>query len=86
MYENDLLRKIRLISKFMTSQHGTQTNTIHILLNISRSKGNLAMSFCQLIEYNMRNIFLEKLYIKCDGEIISRPFSEKSKLSISLDQ
>ena len=34
----------------------------------------------------MRNIFLEKLYTKCGGETISRPFSIKSKLSIYLDQ
>ena len=34
----------------------------------------------------MRNIFLEKPYIKCGGETIPRPFSKKSKLGISLDQ
>ena len=34
----------------------------------------------------MRNIFLEKLYTKCGGETIPRPFSEKLKLSISQDQ
>ena len=34
----------------------------------------------------MRNIFLEKSYIKCGGETILRSFSKKSKLSISLDQ
>ena len=44
------------------------------------------MIFGQLIEYNMRNIFLEKLYTKCDVETIPRPFSEKSKLFISLNQ
>ena len=44
----------------MTSQPGKQTIAIHILLNISRSKGNQAMKFSQLVEYNMRNIFLEK--------------------------
>ena len=33
----------------------------------------------------MRNIFLEKSYTKCDEEIIPRPFTKKSKLSISLD-
>ena len=38
--ENGLVRNMRLISKFMTSQHGYQTITIHILPNISRSKGN----------------------------------------------
>ena len=44
------------------------------------------MKFDQLIEYNLTNIFLEKSYTKCGGETISRPFSKKSKLSISLDQ
>ena len=44
------------------------------------------MTFGQLIEYNLRNIFLEESYIKCGGEIIPRPFFKKSKLSISLDQ
>ena len=34
----------------------------------------------------MRNIFVEKSYTKCDGETIARPFSNKSKLSTSLDQ
>ena len=43
------------------------------------------MKLCQLIEYNM-NIFVEKSYIKCAGETISRPLSEISKLSISLNQ
>ena len=44
------------------------------------------MKFGQLIEYNMRNIFLEKSYTKCGGKIIPGPFSKESKLSISLDQ
>ena len=44
------------------------------------------MKFSQLIERNMRNIFLEKSYTECDGEISPRLFSEKWKLSISLDQ
>ena len=34
----------------------------------------------------MRNIFLEKSYTKCGGETSPRPFSEKLKLTISLDQ
>ena len=59
---------------------------IHILINISRSKTNQAMKFGQLIEYNLRNIFHEKLYTKCDGEATHRSFSKKSKLSVSLDQ
>ena len=40
----------------------------------------------QLIGYNLRNIFLEKLHTKCGREPIPRPFSKKSKLSVSLDQ
>ena len=70
----------------MTSQPGQQAIAIHILPNISRSKDNQALKFGQLIECNMRNIFLEKSYTKCGGETSPRPFSEKLKLSISLDQ
>ena len=44
----------------MTSQPEKLTIAIHILVSISRSKGNHAIRFSQLIEYNMRNIFLEK--------------------------
>ena len=40
----------------------------------------------QLIEYNLRSIFLEKAYTKFGGENIPRPFSRKSKLGISPDQ
>ena len=76
----------RLISKSMASQAGYQTIATHILPNISRSKSNQAMKFGQLIEHNMRNIFVEKSYTKCAGETIPRPLSKKSKLSISLDQ
>ena len=32
------------------------------------------MKFGQLIEYNMRKIFLEKSYTKCAGESIPRPY------------
>ena len=44
------------------------------------------MKFGQLIERNMRNIFLEKPCTKCDGETSPRPFSEKLRLSVSLEQ
>ena len=54
--------------------------------NISRSKSNQTIKFGQLIEYNTRNIFVEKSYTKCGGETIPIPFSKKSKSSISLDQ
>ena len=86
LVEKRLVRKIKSISKFMTSQPGKQTIVIHVLPNILRNKDNQAMNFGQLREYNMRNIFLKKPYTKCDGETSPRPFSEKLKLSISLDQ
>ena len=68
------------------SQPDLQTIVIHIPSNISRSKSNQTMKFGQFIEYNMRNIFLDKSYTHCPGEAIPRPFSEKSKLIISLDR
>ena len=50
----------------MTSQPGLQSIWfgIHILPNISQNKDNQAIKFDQLIEYNKRNIFLQKLYEK----------------------
>ena len=44
------------------------------------------MKLGQLIEYNMRNIFLEKSYSECGGETDPKLISEKLKLNISLDQ
>ena len=54
------LRKIRLISKFMTSQPGKQTIAIYILSNTWRNKGKQTMKFGQLLEHNTKNNFLEK--------------------------
>ena len=70
----------------MASQPEKQTIAVNMLPNISRSKGNQAKKFGQLIDNNMRNIFVEKSYTKCDGESIRKHFSEKAKFSISLDQ
>ena len=44
------------------------------------------MKFGQLNECNMRNAFLEKPYTKCGEETSPKPFSEKLKLTISLDR
>ena len=44
----------------MMSQPGKQTFAIHILPNISKRENNQTTKFSQLIEYNMRNMFLEK--------------------------
>ena len=57
----------------MASLTGQEIITIHILPNISKSKGNQIMKFGQLVEYNTSN-FLEKSYKQCHGETSSRPF------------
>ena len=50
MYKNGFFKKIKLISKFITSQPGSQTIVILMLPNISRSKGNQKMKFDQLVD------------------------------------
>ena len=69
-----LIRNLRLILRFMMSQPGQQTTTMHILHNISRIKDK------QLIEYNKRNKFLQKSCWKCCRETRSRSllFFEKT--------
>ena len=80
-----MIRKIRLISKSMTSRPGYQTIVIHILPNITRSKGNQTMKFGQLIENN-RNIFLKSfvqfIFVVCQAggcqnisKLIRRPLA-----------
>ena len=54
--------------------------------NISRSKRNETMKFGQLIEYNMRNIFIEKSCTECGGKTSPKPFCRKLTLSIPFDQ
>ena len=44
------------------------------------------MKLDQLIDYNMRIIFIKRWYTKYGGETSLRPFYEKLKLSIFLDQ
>ena len=82
MYKNSLIKKIGLIAKRMTPQAGEKTIAIHVLPNICRSKGNQSLKFGQLIQFNMRNIFLEKPYSKYRGETIPRPFSTKIKIEL----
>ena len=45
----------------MTSQTGQTINHNAHSTNISRSKGNQAMKFGQLINYNARNFFFSKI-------------------------
>ena len=60
----------------MIPQPGKQIITKYIFSNISRNKDNQTMEFGQLIEYNMRNICLEKLFTKFNEKTIPRPFSK----------
>ena len=50
---------------------------MHILPNISRIKDSGTIKYCQLIEYNVRNIFLEKSCKKCGEETITRPLKNQ---------
>ena len=56
VWENGLGK--RLISKFMTLQAAKRTITMHILRNIFRSQSSQIVKFVQLVEHNVRNIFL----------------------------
>ena len=47
---------------------------IRILSNISRRKINQTIKYGQLIEYSIRNIFVENTYLKYGGEANPRPF------------
>ena len=52
----------------MTSQHGKQTITIHILPTITRSEDNQTLKFGQLMEYDKLNaiqIYCNKLLTTC---------------------
>ena len=48
-------RKAKVNLKFMLSSAGKQIISIHILPNISRSKGIETMKYGYLIEHNVRN-------------------------------
>ena len=63
----------------MASQPGKQAIAVHVLSNISRSKGDQAMKFWE-------TFFLKNHAQVCGGETIPRAFSKKLKLSISLEQ
>ena len=56
--------------KCMTLQLGLQIITIHVLPNICQ--GNQTTKFGQWVEYNKRNIFLQKLCRKWGKETSSR--------------
>ena len=82
MQKNKLTSK-KVNFKSMPSQTGQQTITVHNC-PISK-KNNQTIKFGQLIEYNMRNNFLEKSYTKCEGGANLGPF-KKIKIGRILDQ
>ena len=84
MQENCLIRrKLRLISKFKMSQTAKQIIALHILHNISISKGKQTMKFGQLVEYNMRNIFLQKSYKNMVERLVPDSFRKNQIWDIS---
>ena len=76
-YRNNLIKKIRSISNFMTSQPGYQTLVIHILPSILKSNGNQTMKFNM---GNMGNIFLEKIIHKMKWRNYSQTLFWKFKI------
>ena len=60
----------------MTSQAGQQTVAIHLLLNISRSKGNHTMEFGRLIEYNVKTFFFKNHTRNVVEKLFPYPFLE----------
>ena len=67
----------------MTSSKKKQKLTIHIFFNISRRKDNRTMKSGQILEYNMRNIFLKNHTRNVVEKLVP---DKKSKLSVFLDQ
>ena len=69
-YESGFIKKLRLISKFMTSSTAKQIIAIPILANISRSKAN----------QTMKNIFLSKNHAKNEARrLLPNLFKKKKK-------
>ena len=58
----------------MTSQNKQQIMIIQILPNISKSENIQTMKVFQLIEYNMRNISLEKSSTRVVEKLVPDPF------------
>ena len=83
--EKQLDKKIVVHFKTYDATDWAANNYYTHISQISRSKNNHTTRFGQLIEYKMRNIFLEKSYTKCVGKASPRSFYRKLKLSISLD-
>ena len=57
MWKSNLIKKAKVSFKIYDVTTWGSTIATHILLSISRSKGNLIVKFAQLIKYDVRNIF-----------------------------
>ena len=66
----------------MTLQTETQRVVINLLPNTSKSKSNQTMKFGQSIEYNVKNIFLQKLSRKWGKRASSKPLLDFQKMFI----
>ena len=78
------MRKIRLISKFITSQAGQQRIALQILSIISRSKSIQTIKFGQLIEHNVKKVFLKNFTQNMVEKLFPDRFIYK-KLNINVD-
>ena len=70
--------KIYDVTNWETTNCDTHMTAINIMPNISRSKGYQTMKVGQLIECNMKSIFLEKSYTISSGKTSPRSFSKNS--------
>ena len=78
MYKNCLIQNPRLNSKFM--RHRLENKKLQY--TYSPSAENKTIKFGHLVEYNMRNNFLEKSYTKFDEEVLIRdPFIKNQNLA-----
>ena len=83
MYKNGLIRKIRLISKFMTSHLSKLATAIHILPNISRSKDNQTMKSGQLIEWKKKTFLLKNHTQNMAEKLFPEPFLRNQNITVS---
>ena len=67
------MRKLKLISNYMTSQTGKHIITTHYC-SISEEVKIETIKFGSLLQYNMRIIFLEKSFTKYGGMLVPGPF------------
>ena len=86
MYENGLIRNIRLILKFR--RHNVLNKQLqYTYCPISQEvKGNQTMKFGQLIEITLGTFLLKNHTQNVSNKLFPDPYLKKSKLSISLDQ